>query len=285
MTVDPSVCPRPEAADPRKLARTIVHDARARGGLLVFADFERTLRLGASDGRGAGLPLLVRGALVALASTPDTGVVVSSGHDADDLETQVGVPGLIYAGSRGLQIRGPGFAFCHPLAARSRRMLPVLARELSQRLAPLSGVEVEVKELGVAVHARRADPSAIGVIVAHVDALRRTSAREFRVWPSDSRVDLVPDVEWGRGASALWILVQWAHDGHGQPVVVYLGHEHADEHAYRALREHGHTVHVGPLPSESLASCWVANQAAAFDLLAQLAFGWSVRPAGTAPCP
>ena len=271
---------REAPADPRELAREIVQDARARGGLLIFADFERTLCIRASNGRGAGLPLLVRGALVALASTPATGVVINSAHEVCDLETHVGVPGLIYAGCRGLQVRGPGMTFCHPVAAQSRCMLPLLAQELSQCLASLPGVEIELKELGVTVHARRADPSAVAVIVGRAEALRRTSAARFRVWLSGSTVDLLPDVEWRRSASALWILAQWAHDGLGQPAVVYLGADHTDEDAYRALREQGYAVHVGPPTIGSAASCWVADQAAAFDLLAQIALTWSVRPAG-----
>jgi len=274
------VSPSRAPADPRELAREIAQDARARGGLLIFTDFERMLCLGATKGRGAGLPLLVRGALVALASTPATGVVVNSGRDVCDLESHVNVPGLIYAGCRGLQVRGAGMAFCHPGAARLRPVLPVLAHELSQCLVALPGVEVEIKELGVTVHARRADPSAVAVIVAQAEALRRTSAGDFRVWLSESTVDLFPDVEWRRGSSALWILVHWAHEGRGQPAVVYLGHDHTDEDAYRVLRQHGYAVHVGPPTTESAASCWVADPAAAFDLLAQIALAWSVRPAG-----
>jgi len=269
-----------EPADPRELAREIAQDARSRGGLLIFADFERTLCHGAPPGRGAGLPLLIRGALVALASTPATGVVINSERDTCDLETHINVPGLIYAGCRGLQIRGAGMTFCHPVAARLRRMLPLLAQELSQCLASLPGVEVETKELGVTVHVRRTDPSVVSVIVARAEELRRTSAGDFRVSPSESTVDLFPDVEWRKGSSALWILERWGRDGRGRPAVVYLGHDHADEDAYRALREHGYAVHVGPLAAESAASCWVADQAAAFDLLAQIALAWSVSPAG-----
>jgi trehalose-phosphatase len=269
-----------QPTDPKELARKIVQEARVRGGLLVFADFERTLCLAAPNGRGGGLPMLVRGALVALACTPGTAVVISSGQDASDLETQVNVPGLIYAGCGGLQIRGPRMTFCHPLAARSRRILPRLAQELSQRLAALPGVEIEIKDLGVTVHVRRADPSAVAAIFGHVEALRRTSAGQFRVWSSGSTVDVLPDVEWRRGSSALWVLGQWAaHEECGQPVVVYLGHDQADEDAYWTLREHGHAVHVGPPPTESAASCWVLDQASVFDLLAQLALGWGARPA------
>lgn len=275
-----STCPGQEPADPRDLAREIVQDARSRGGLLVFTDFERTLCLGVRNRRGDGLPLLVRGALVALASTPSTGVVIMSGQDACDLETHVDVPGLIYAGSRGLQIRGAGMTFCHPVAARLRAMLPFLAQELSECLGSFPGVEVEIRELGVTVHVRRADPSVVPVIIARAEALRRTSAGDFGVWPSESTVDLFPDVDWRKGSSALWILEQWAHEGRGQPAVVYLGHDDADEDAYVALRGHGYAVHVGPLITESAAACWVVDQAAAVDLLAQIAFAWSIRPSG-----
>ena len=73
--------------------------------------------------------------------------------------------------------------------------------------------------------------------------------------------------------------MHWAREGHGQPAVVYLGADHTDEDAYRLLREQGYAVHVGPPATESAASCWVADQAAAFDLLAQIALAWSVRPA------
>ena len=93
MNPERPACPSRAPADPRELAREIAQDARSRGGLLIFTDFERMLCLGATNGRGAGLPLLVRGALVALASTPATGVVINSGQDVCDLETHVNVPG------------------------------------------------------------------------------------------------------------------------------------------------------------------------------------------------
>ena len=80
MNPERPACPSQAPADPRELAREIAQDARSRGGLLIFTDFERMLCLGATNGRGAGLPLLVRGALVALASTPATGVVINSGR-------------------------------------------------------------------------------------------------------------------------------------------------------------------------------------------------------------
>ena len=193
-------------ADPKELARAIVGDARARGGLFVFADLDRALWVSARDGRAAGLPLLVRGALMALASTPATGIVITSAHDAFELEVRVNVPGLIYAGSGGREVRGPAM---------------VLDR---------------------------------------------------------------PELDGDGGAGPLWILERWECDGRRRPAVVYLGHDETDEGAYAALRGHGHAVHVGPLSGESAASCWIHDQGAAFELLAQIAFAWSIRASRRSPC-
>lgn len=269
-----------EPADPRRLAQEIVQAARARGGLFLFADHEGTLCSSVPDRRVAPLSLLARGALVALAATPSTRVVIVSGHDACDLEAQLNVPGVIYAGCRGLQIRGAGITCSHPVAVGMRGMLPLLAQKLSDCLAPLSGVEVEIKELGVTVHVRRADPSPLAAIVAQAEQLRRTCAPEFRVWRSEAAVDLFPDVGCPLSFSARWIREQSACGGQSQPTVVYLGDDDAEEDAHLALREHGYAVHVGQPTGMSAASYWVVDRSAAIDLLAQIAFAWSLRPSG-----
>jgi trehalose-phosphatase len=156
-------------------------------------------------------------------------------------------------------------------------MVPILARTLSQSLASLSGVEVETKELHVTIHVRRADPSAIPAIVAQAEELRRTPDGDFRVSRSEDTVDLFPDVDWQKGACAIWILEQWVREFQRQPTVVYLGDGNADEEAYRALRGQGYAVHVGQPISDSLACCRVVDQAAAIDLLAQIVLAWRVQ--------
>ena len=270
----PPACRKNEPADPAELAREISGEARSRTGLLLFMSYQGMFVPSVPDPRCAGLPLLVRGALVALATTPATRVVVLSGEDACDLEIRINVPGVIYAGCRGLQIHGAGIAFCHPAAAGLRETLPLLTQELSERLSAVPGVHVETKELGVTIHTRRVDPSAVPVIVAEAEELRGTAAAGFKVCRSESAVDLVPDVDWGKDSSALWVLEQWAQEGRGQPAVVYLGDDDADEEAYVALRERGYAVHVGR--PAAAAPHWVIDRAAAIDLLAQIAFAWRV---------
>jgi DNA-binding response OmpR family regulator len=262
-----------EPADPRALAREIVTAARAAGGLALFVRFEHTLCAELPERRPGRLPLLVRGALVALAGAPFTRVVVVSAQDARDLETQINVPGIIYAGCRGLQIRSPGGNVCHPAAVRLRDRLPALAQELAERLAGLSGVDIELKELGLTVHARRGDESALAAIAAAAGELSRTTGN-FRAWVSDSAVDLFPDVNGPRRPSALWTVDEWTQMGQPRPTVVYLGEPDASE----PLEGVEYAIRVGSPTGAAAPIRWVPDRAAAADLLAQIAFSWSARP-------
>jgi hypothetical protein len=111
---------RRSAAHPVAVAGEVVREAAARGGLLLLMDHE-AIRCGTRPSRpGPRLSLLARGALVALAAKPATRVVVVSADDASDLEIEINVPGVFYAGCGGLEIRGAGLAADHPTAAEFR---------------------------------------------------------------------------------------------------------------------------------------------------------------------
>ncbi|HYB40164.1 MAG TPA: trehalose-phosphatase [Candidatus Methylomirabilis sp.] len=263
-----------EPADPGALAQAVVEDARSLGGLLLFADYDGALCPDRRDGDSTRLPLLARGALVALAATPSTRVVVTSWRSACDLEDRVGVPGVVCAGRRGLEARDAGATLFLPAASQLRDSVVVLAEQLSENLAPLPGVQVEISEMGVRIHVRGADPSAVPVTIAQAEELRRTAVGEFRMWPSEGAIDLFPDADW-RDACLVWMQERWRRDHHASPAVVYLGRDDTDEEAYRALRGHGHAVHVGRPPARSAASSWVVDRAAALELLAGIAFSWS----------
>ena len=86
-----------EPAVPTELAEEIAREGQAQGSLLIALDYEATL--GPRNGSAPDLPLLVRGALVALAASPDACVVIVSAEEASQLETRIKVPGVVYVGS------------------------------------------------------------------------------------------------------------------------------------------------------------------------------------------
>ena len=86
-----------EPVEPGELAEEIAREGQTQGSLLIVLDYEATL--GPPNGSALDVPLLVRGALVALATAPDACVVIVSAGEASHLETRIKVPGVVYAGA------------------------------------------------------------------------------------------------------------------------------------------------------------------------------------------
>ena len=169
-----SRAPRREGpTEPAELAERIVREARSRAGLLLLLDYEATLGPPPPEGRGTELPLLVRGALVALTTAPDVRVVMISSEEAGRLDARLRMPGLLYAGAR---------------------------------------------------------------------------------------------------ANVVSMMEQWMREGCGQPVVVFIG----AGGAFATRGKPGFAVHVGRPRGEPAACHWVPDQASAVELLARLAFSWSM---------
>jgi hypothetical protein len=83
-----------EPAEPGELAEEIAREGQLEGSLLVVLDYEAIL-----GGSALDVPLLVRGALVALATASDACVVIVSAGEASHLETRIKVPGVVYVGA------------------------------------------------------------------------------------------------------------------------------------------------------------------------------------------
>jgi len=162
-----------EPAVPAELADEIVGEARSRAGLLLLLDYDATLGPSTPGGHGPELPLLVRGALVALTTAPGTRVVMISSEDAGHLDARLRVPGVVYAGA---------------------------------------------------------------------------------------------------GANVGLMMEQGMREGCGQPVVALIG----AGGAFATRGKPGFAVHVGRPPGEPAACHWVPDQASAVELLARLAFSWSM---------
>ena len=83
-----------EPAEPGELAEEIAREGQLEGSLLIVLDYEAIL-----GGSALDVPLLVRGALVALATASDACVAIVSAGEASHLETRIKVPGVVYVGA------------------------------------------------------------------------------------------------------------------------------------------------------------------------------------------
>jgi trehalose 6-phosphate phosphatase len=202
----------------------------------VFYDFDGTLSDIVADPDTAALTAGAADALRSL--TEQCPVAVLSGRDLADVRQRIGLPGIWYAGSHGFESVGPdGSHHQNDAAAPAIAVLEEAAAELRDRLANISGVAVEHKRFGVAVHYRNAERDRVGEVLSAVrEAGQRTG---LRITTGREVIELRPDVDWDKGKTLRWVLDQISGVGSAALLPVYLGDDITDEDAFDAIEDDG----------------------------------------------
>ena len=250
--------PKPDAA---ALPNALAHAAEIRARLAgrrpaVFLDYDGTLTPIVARPDLAVLSDAMRAVVRALAERCTVAIV--SGRDRADVARLVGLDGLVYAGSHGFDIAGPGgLAKEHERAAA---FLPALERaeaRLNRALAGVAGALVERKKFAIAVHYRLVAERdveqverAVATVAADTPDLRRTAGKKV--------FELRPRIDWDKGRAVLWLLGALELEG-GEVLPFYLGDDDTDEDAFAALADRGIGVLVADLPQPSAATYHLAN--------------------------
>jgi trehalose 6-phosphate phosphatase len=218
--------------------------------LALFLDYDGTLT-----------PIVARPELALL--SPDMGAALArlarrhplailSGRARPDVAALVGLDGIVYAGSHGLDLAGPPPAPGAPplrLAVGEgapERQLAAAASRLAAELSGLPGVLIEPKRFALAIHYRLASAADLPRIERAVDdaaaafpALRQ--ARGKKVF------ELRPALDWHKGATLTWVLDRWSEAAGARApgatlrpwLPLYLGDDVTDEDAFAAAAERG----------------------------------------------
>jgi alpha,alpha-trehalase len=209
-------------------------DRMRRHRLALFLDYDGTLTPIVRRPEDARITDSMRALVARLAGLCTVAVV--SGRDRADAERMVGVDTLVYAGSHGYDIAGPGgLEHQHPEALDAVADLDAAETELGERLDGIRGARVERKRFAVAVHYREvSDEAAAGTLARHVDEVNAAHAA-LRKMSGKKVYELQPDVAWDKGRAVLWLRQTLGLDGH-DAMTVYIGDDTTDEHAFLALR-------------------------------------------------
>ena len=229
-TGDERISQRPNALDAYGQLLGIITGRQ----LFVCLDFDGTLSEIVPDPNAAAL---VDGAAEALnhlaAQCP---VAVVSGRNLADLKDRVGVPGLYYVGSDGLEMLRPdGSHHQNDAAAGAAAMLAEAAAALRRDLKDVPGAHVEHKRFSVTVHYRTVAAERVGEVMAAAHVISRTHG--LRLATGRRIVELRPDIDWHKGR-----VLQWVHDQiprTDRMLPIYVGDDLADEDAFDVIRFHG----------------------------------------------
>jgi trehalose-phosphatase len=212
---------------------------------VVFLDYDGTLTPIVARPELAFLSAGMRSEIEALSRHCPVAIV--SGRDRGDVERLVGLPGLVYAGSHGFDIAGPGgMALEHEAGRSCLPDLDAAEEDLRLRLVPIPGAQVDRKRFGVAAHYKNvAEKQVPDVRRAVADVLGRHGRLALR--EGKKVFELRPDTDWDKGKAVEWLLQALKMD---TPDVLsfYLGDDLTDEDAFRCLASRGIGVFVGEPP-------------------------------------
>lgn len=253
-------------AAPSALARfDALVDALSGRTPAIFLDYDGTLT-----------PIVDRPDLATLAPTVRSGVerlaalcpvAVVSGRDLDDVARLVGLEGLVYAGSHGFDIRGPGLR--RQVGAEFLPDLDTAEEELRRHLASVANALVERKRFAIAVHTRLVDAAAKPTVAETVRSVAASRAG-LRVTGGKEIHELRPNVPWDKGRAVLALLDALGLAGDGV-VPVYIGDDETDEDAFRALSGRGIGIRVMDVPAATAAGWSLADSGEVAALLDRLA--------------
>ncbi|HNW45711.1 MAG TPA: trehalose-phosphatase [Elusimicrobiales bacterium] len=234
---------------------------KAAPELLVALDFDGTLAALAETPGQARLEPEFKAALKALAGLPGVSVFILSGRALASVRKLVGLKRLYYGGNHGIELEGPGFAWCDAVAHKMRKKLAGTAAELRERFPAETGVLVEDKVFSVSVHYRNLKLAYARGFLGHMGVLM-AEKRKGLLWRRGHKVfEALP-----RGAAHKGRALELLQKRLGGPLGLAVGDDLSDEDMFRALAGRGITVRVGR-KAGSKAAYYLGGQAEVLRLL------------------
>jgi len=242
--------------------------------LLLF-DYDGTLTPIVDSPELANLSIEVKNLIKSLSQKRRFTVAIVSGRALNDLQNRVDVKGIIYAGNHGLEIKGPGMEFVHPLTEEVISVINILGKMLSKAFRPFRGTVVEDKGFTLSVHYRKIKDEEteheIEDAFERVVGVARTLGK-VKTTSGKKVYEVRPNVPWHKGKATKFIMKKYAKGGRTRGFLpIYLGDDLTDEDAFNAIEGYGGiSIYVGSENPQSAASYRLDSPAEVADFMRRL---------------
>jgi trehalose 6-phosphate phosphatase len=227
----------------------------------VFLDVDGTLLDFNNDPRAVQVSGALLTLLHALHDALDGALALVSGRELDDLDGLFDKPRWAAAGLHGLQLRRADGSFRRiTIAPEQQKKMQQATEALAARFA---GVQLEDKQIAVALHCRRAPEQFAPLHDAAVELIAQLPGYELQ--PGNLVIEFKP-VGMDKGRAVVELLGSPPFAGR---LPVYLGDDLTDEHAFASIqKKHGIGVLIGSarstqasfsLPGPAAVEVWLAR--------------------------
>ncbi|KAL0361403.1 UNVERIFIED_CONTAM: putative trehalose-phosphate phosphatase D [Sesamum radiatum] len=230
--------------------------------IVVFLDYDGTLSPIVEDPDRAFITTEMREAVRDVAKLFPTAIV--SGRCRAKVYSFVRLSELYYAGSHGMDIKGPAKGHTHRkgnqtvLCQPAREFLPMIDevyKALMEKVKCIPGAKVENNKFCLSVHYRCVEEKKWGelgdqvkMVINDYPQLRLTQGRKV--------LEIRPTIKWDKGNALEFLLEALGYAESNDVLPVYIGDDRTDEDAFRVLRERGQGlgILVSKFPKETNAS-------------------------------
>lgn len=227
------------------------------GGSILILDFDGTLSPIAQVPGRARLPEKTKQEIKnCLSRFP---VVIVSGRALADIKKKMGIKGLIYAGSHGLEWQIGKQYYCAGVSEGARRQLALAINHFKKILPKYPGMFLEDKRISLAIHYRKVKQSQLAGFKKEArEIIKSLNQKDLMLVEGKKVFELRPRLNWNKGHFVKFISrhLQLKQKKHLLPV--YVGDDTTDEDVFK-MSQRTITIRVGK-KKNSGAKYYIKNQ-------------------------
>ncbi|KAK9166933.1 hypothetical protein Scep_002124 [Stephania cephalantha] len=230
--------------------------------IVMFLDYDGTLSPIVEDPDRAFMSEGMRIAVKNVARYFPTAIV--SGRCRDKVYSFVRLTELYYAGSHGMDIKGPSKSSknkkgSHPVlfqpASEFLPMIDEVYKVLVERTKSIPGAKVENNKFCASVHFRCVDEKSWSPLADQVKSVLKEYPK-LRVTQGRKVLEIRPTIKWDKGKALEFLLESLGFANSNNVLPLYIGDDRTDEDAFKVLRKRrqGFGILVSKTPKETSAS-------------------------------
>ncbi|VAH43600.1 unnamed protein product [Triticum turgidum subsp. durum] len=177
---------------------------------------------------------------------------IVSGRCRDKVFNFVKLEELYYAGSHGMDIKGPTKVSNHKSSADevlcqpATEFLPVIQEvyeTLTAKMESIPGAMVENNKFCLSVHFRCVEEAEWDVLGREVRAVLHDYPK-LCLTKGRKVLEIRPSIEWDKGYALKFLLKSLGYAGRGDVFPIYIGDDRTDEDAFKVLRNMGQGIGI-----------------------------------------
>uniref|UniRef100_A0A5B7AQ92 Trehalose 6-phosphate phosphatase n=1 Tax=Davidia involucrata TaxID=16924 RepID=A0A5B7AQ92_DAVIN len=247
--------------------------------IVMFLDYDGTLSPIVDDPDRAFMSDQMRATVRKLARYFPTAIV--SGRCRDKVYNFVRLAELYYAGSHGMDIKGPSkgskykkgthqAVLCQP-ASEFLPMIDQVYEALVEKTKSTPGAKVENNKFCLSVHFRCVDEKKWSELAQEVKSVLKEYPK-LRLTQGRKVLEIRPSIKWDKGKALEFLLESLGYANCTDVFPVYIGDDRTDEDAFKVLRERGQGfgILVSKIPKDTNASYSLQEPSEVMDFLQRL---------------